>query len=298
MNNSQCLPLVSFCILTYNQEKFIEDAIKGALSQEYDNLEIIISDDGSTDRTYDIAKNLIDNYKGPHKVILNRNNPNLGIREHCNKLLYELAKGEYILLAAGDDISAPERTKEYVNLFEEFPQVTSISCKSLEVDEKLQAINERDEFDGSYSIYTIDDYISFKDFLIKSGDSRGLRRCVIEKFPPLQYPKAEDLYLFIRSFLVGSVCYIRKPLVLRRHHNNNVSSQKTDRNSLESLKKQIDVDIEYAKSKNYITEYIYKMMKQKAKKIYNISMYTFTSIFYSPKVFIYRVARKLYHQFF
>ena len=40
MNNSQCLPLVSFCILTYNQEKFIEDAIKGALSQEYDNLEI------------------------------------------------------------------------------------------------------------------------------------------------------------------------------------------------------------------------------------------------------------------
>ena len=58
MNNSQCLPLVSFCILTYNQEKFIEDAIKGALSQEYDNLEIIISDDGSTDRTYDIAKNL------------------------------------------------------------------------------------------------------------------------------------------------------------------------------------------------------------------------------------------------
>ena len=143
MNNSQCLPLVSFCILTYNQEKFIEDAIKGALSQEYDNLEIIISDDGSTDRTYDIAKNLIDNYKGPHKVILNRNNPNLGIREHCNKLLYELAKGEYILLAAGDDISAPERTKEYVNLFEKFPQVTSISCKSLEVDGELQAINEK-----------------------------------------------------------------------------------------------------------------------------------------------------------
>ena len=290
--------LVSFCLITYNQESYIADAINGAFNQDYDNLEIIISDDGSTDRTYDIAKSLVDNYKGPHKVILNRNNPNLGIREHCNKLLYELAKGEYILLAAGDDISAPERTKEYVNLFEKFPQVTSISCKSLEVDEKLQAINERDEFDGSYSIYTIDDYISFKDFLIKSGDSRGLRRCVIEKFPPLQYPEAEDLFLFIRSFMIGSVCYIRKPLVLRRHHNNNISSQKSNRTSLEQLEKQIDFDIEFAKSRNFITDYVYKKMKQKGKKIYNIFMYTYTSIFYSPKVFIYRVARKLYHQFF
>ena len=98
--------------------------------------------------------------------------------------------------------------------------------------------------------------------------------------------------------MFGSVGYIRKPLILRRHHNNNVSSQKTDRNSLESLKKQIDVDIEYAKSKNYITDYCYNLMKQKAKKIYNIFMYTFTSMFYNPKVFIYRVARKLYHLFF
>ena len=290
--------LVSFCLITYNQENYIEAAVKGAFNQDYDNLEIIISDDGSTDRTYDIVKDLVDNYKGPHKVILNRNTPNLGIREHCNKVLYELAKGEYILLAAGDDVSDPKRTKEYVNFFEKFPQVTSISCKSLEVDEKLQPIDNNEEFDGSYSIYKIDDYVNFKDFLIKSGDSRGLRRCVIEKFPPLQYPKAEDLYLFIRSFLVGSVCYIRKPLVLRRHHNNNVSSQKSDRNSLERFKKQVDDDIEYAKSKNYITNYVYKQMKQKEKKIYNISMYTFTSIFYSPKVFIYRLVRTLYHFIF
>ena len=289
--------LVSFCLITYNQENFIEDAINGAFSQDYDNLEIIISDDGSTDKTYDIAKKLVDNYKGPHKVILNKNNPNLGIREHCNKLLYELAKGEYVLLAAGDDVSEPERTKEYVKIFNQFPQITSISCKSLEVDEELHPIDDNEEFDGSYSIYTIDDYISFKDFLIKSGDSRGLRRCVIERFPPLQYPKAEDLYLFIRSFLSGSVCYIRKPLVLRRHHNNNVSAQKTDRDSLKRLVKQVDFDIEYAKNENLITDNVYKQMKQKEKKIYNMFMYTFTSVFYSPKVFVYRVLRKIFHVF-
>lgn len=290
--------LVSFCLITYNQENFIEDAINGAFSQDYDNLEIIISDDGSTDKTYDIAKKLVENYKGPHKVILNKNNPNLGIREHCNKLLYELAKGDYILLAAGDDVSVPERTKEYVELFEKFPQVTSISCKSLEVDENLKVIEDNTESDGSYSIYTIDDYVSFKDFIIKSGDSRGLRRCVIERFPPLKYPKSEDIYLFIRSFLLGSVCYIRKPLVLRRHHGNNVSSQKSDKKSLDSFSNQVNYDIEYAKTENIISENDYKLIKQKERNILKIFKYNFTSVFYSPKVFFYRITRRIYNLFF
>jgi glycosyltransferase involved in cell wall biosynthesis len=52
MNSTQ-YPLVSLCIFTYNQEKYIREAVEGALSQDYPNLEIIISDDNSTDSTYD-----------------------------------------------------------------------------------------------------------------------------------------------------------------------------------------------------------------------------------------------------
>ena len=50
MNNER--PLVSFCIVTYNQEKYIRAAIEGALKQTYSPMEIIISDDCSTDGTY------------------------------------------------------------------------------------------------------------------------------------------------------------------------------------------------------------------------------------------------------
>ena len=48
-------PLVSFGIITYNQEQFILDTLKGAVSQEYDNMEIIVSDDNSTDKTFEIV---------------------------------------------------------------------------------------------------------------------------------------------------------------------------------------------------------------------------------------------------
>lgn len=61
--------LVSFILVAYNQEDFIEEAIISAINQNYEPLEIIISDDASTDQTFKIAKAAIDRYKGPHHVI-------------------------------------------------------------------------------------------------------------------------------------------------------------------------------------------------------------------------------------
>ena len=297
MNNSQCLPLVSFCILTYNQEKYIEEAIRGALSQEYENLEIIVSDDCSSDRTYEIAKGIIDEYSGPHKVILNRNEPNLGIREHCNKVLYEIAKGDYILLAGGDDISAPKRTSTYVDLFMRYPQVASISCLSEEVAEDLSLLQDLcfdTDWDNSVSIYTFNDYANFSNFIIYSGDSRGLRRDVITKFPKLKYPKAEDIYLFYRSLLLGSGCYIRTPLVKRRHHGSNESSVRTTRETLENNYKQLKADTDWAYEKKYINEKKYDLAKKKVLSINSFFKYYSTSLFYSPTVFFYRVLRRLF----
>lgn len=294
MENKKNLPLVSFCIFTYNQEKYIEDAIKGAFEQDYENLEIIISDDNSSDKTYEIAEKMVSHYKGTHKVILNRNEPNLGIREHCNKVLYELSKGEFILLAGGDDISAPKRTATYVDLFMKYPQVTSISCLSEEVDENLLLLEDKKidmDWDDSVSIYTLNDYAKFSDFIIYSGDSRGLRREVINKFPKLKYPKAEDIYLFYRSLLIGSGCYIRSPLVKRRHHGNNASSIRISKETLTNNYEQLMSDTEFAFKHKYIDERKFEIAKRKVCSINNFFRFYSTSPFLSPKVFFYRVLK-------
>jgi len=72
-------------------------------------LEIILSDDASTDRTFDIMKEMAAVYHAPHTIILNRNPRNLGLCGHVNKIFYEIATGAWLVAAAGDDISLPER---------------------------------------------------------------------------------------------------------------------------------------------------------------------------------------------
>ncbi|MFZ9020596.1 MAG: glycosyltransferase family 2 protein, partial [Paracoccaceae bacterium] len=59
---------VSFLILTYNQVDFVENALSGAFSQTYSPLEIVISDDASTDGTREKIKEMVAQYSGPHSV--------------------------------------------------------------------------------------------------------------------------------------------------------------------------------------------------------------------------------------
>ena len=82
-------PLVSFCLCVFNQEDFIQEAVEGALNQDYPNLEIIISDDCSTDRTWEIITEIIANHTEKN-IILNRNRKNLGLSTHINKIYYQL----------------------------------------------------------------------------------------------------------------------------------------------------------------------------------------------------------------
>lgn len=286
-------PYVSFCILSYNQEKYIKDAIKSALYQTYENMEVIISDDCSSDRTVDIINEVCASYNGKKNVVINLNDCNMGIREHCNKLLYNIAKGDIILLAGGDDVSDSLRTEEYVQYFIRFPEIMSISCKSEEVNETLESISVNAEWDNSFSIFNINDYIEHKDFIIYSGDSRGLRREVIEKFPPLQYSRAEDMQLFIRSLLIGAGCYIRKPLVKRRNHDCNASKIRTKK--YEDIKLQGYSDVSYAYEHGYISKLKRDAMYKKIDSIKEEMELYWNSPFSGFRPFFYRCLSRLWN---
>lgn len=106
-------PLVSVGLITYNQRQFVRDALLGVFSQTYSPLEIIISDDNSSDGTWEIVQRMADEYRrngGVHTVILNRNAKNLGIIGNFLKT-FELMHGELMVHAGGDDISYPDRVE-------------------------------------------------------------------------------------------------------------------------------------------------------------------------------------------
>src|SRR5215208_5561829 len=92
-------PLVSFALLTYNHEKFIRDAVSAAFAQTYQPLEIIISDDCSTDQTFEIVQEMVLAYTGEHRVVLRRNPENLGadgLGLHVTRV-FDSSEGELIV---------------------------------------------------------------------------------------------------------------------------------------------------------------------------------------------------------
>lgn len=92
-------PLISIMIPTYNQDKYISKCIESALAIEYENLQVILSDDCSTDNTFSIAKE----YESDPRFKAYRCEENLGRVKNYNHMLRNLAKGEWVLNCDGDD---------------------------------------------------------------------------------------------------------------------------------------------------------------------------------------------------
>lgn len=98
-------------LLAYNQASYIDEAVDSLFHQDYNNLQVILSDDKSSDQTFDIIKAKAKEYDGPHQILVNQTTGGKGIFNH---LLDALAKatGDLIVIAAGDDISYPRRVSE------------------------------------------------------------------------------------------------------------------------------------------------------------------------------------------
>lgn len=118
-------PLVSVIMGIYNCADTLDEAIESILAQTYDNWQIIMCDDASTDSTYLVAQKYIEKY--PEKFVLLKNEKNLGLNATLNKCL-KYAKGEYIARMDGDDISLPDRLKkevDFLNINKEYAIVST-----------------------------------------------------------------------------------------------------------------------------------------------------------------------------
>ena len=108
------MPFVSFCVKCYNQASLIGEALAGAFEQTYPNMEIVISDDASTDGSVDVIRKIVADYRardGRFPVTIIENKTNLGNGGNWQKLC-SVAKGEWLVKADGDDRSLPTRVEE------------------------------------------------------------------------------------------------------------------------------------------------------------------------------------------
>jgi glycosyltransferase involved in cell wall biosynthesis len=111
-----CGPLVSLVIVAYNQAAFIGEALDGALAQDYKALEIIVSDDSSTDGTNKIIQEY--SSRNPTHIVPVFGERNLGVTGNCNRAL-AACRGKYIAFQGGDDILLPGKIEAQVAWMEE-----------------------------------------------------------------------------------------------------------------------------------------------------------------------------------
>ncbi|GAA4010231.1 glycosyltransferase [Sphingomonas humi] len=129
------LPLATMVILAYNQEEFIDEAIAAALAQDYSNLEIVFSDDCSTDGTFTRIERAVAAYKGPHRLVVNRTARNgTGLVRHFYEAV-ERSAGKFIIVGAGDDIAYPQRVGRLVEAWRETgAQAISSACQRIDAE--------------------------------------------------------------------------------------------------------------------------------------------------------------------
>jgi cellulose synthase/poly-beta-1,6-N-acetylglucosamine synthase-like glycosyltransferase len=223
-------PRVTLALFAYNQHAFVRTAVEGALAQDYDGpLEIILSDDYSPDGTFEMIQQVARGYEGPHHVRLNRNNPNMGLSAHVNRVL-ALAQGEIIVMAAGDDISLPARVRETVAAFARHPEAMAVSFTDIRIDDSGVRLDDSTLL-GRERIINLEMFLNAgpkaQSRLELSGASRGIRREVYARFGDLRSDcPAEDCPYLLRVLYLGVLVVCPGPGIHYRVHATQMSSEK------------------------------------------------------------------------
>jgi glycosyltransferase involved in cell wall biosynthesis len=116
-------PKVSVIMAVHNEEDFLAEAVESALAQDYPSLEVVISDDGSTDRTREIARGFA--ARQPERVVLVHGDSNEGKAVAANRAL-AAAKGELVAWLDGDDVMLPGKLSAQVAMLERRPD--AVGC--------------------------------------------------------------------------------------------------------------------------------------------------------------------------
>jgi glycosyltransferase involved in cell wall biosynthesis len=216
-------PLITFLLMTYNQERFVREAVAGAFAQTYSPLEILLSDDCSADRTFEVMSEMADSYRGPHKIVRNRNPRNLGIGAHVNRAV-EIAGGELVVAAAGDDVSLGARTER---IFEEWERsgggACSIYSDAICIDPEGREVGRL--FGGSTPSHarSVEEAVA-RGGVGVAGCTHAFTKKWFDVFGPLdRRVVAEDMVIPFRNLLLGCVLRLNEPLVRYRTHGGNIS---------------------------------------------------------------------------
>lgn len=212
---------VSVAMCTFNGEAFVKEQLESILAQSRVPNEIIICDDGSTDRTVDIVKGIADRL--PDKVRVIRNERRLGYCRNFESAV-SLATGDVIFLSDQDDVWLPEKVSSILAVFAEDSEVVLVYSDAVLADRELRPtgtmFNRRKgmELQRAPTLRQLSRGIAF------NGPTMAFRsrlKPFVLPFSPLSLQWGHDHWIAYIAYAMGEIRVIDRPLVYYRRHGNN-----------------------------------------------------------------------------
>lgn len=201
-NNKEIL--VSIGIPIFNAEKYLNNAIRSVLNQTFKSFELILSDDGSTDNSLEIAKS----FKDPRIIILS-DGKNRGISYRLNEQI-ALAKGKYFARMDADDLMFPERIKVQFDFLQKNTQIDVIGSYALVIDDSNKILGLRKSMIPNTIIKCFDAVPFIHPTVIGKTD------WFKEYYYKNELYGVEDSDLWIRSYKKSNFFVLEKPLLFYR----------------------------------------------------------------------------------
>lgn len=221
-------PFVSVFIPVYNSEKFLSQAIESVLSQTYNNFELIIIDDGSTDKSYQISKKYL---KLDSRIRLFKNDKNMGVGFTFNRAIGE-SKGNFIARMDSDDVMVCNRLEKQIDFMKKNRDIVCLGSWMKEINEKNEIIGERITPLFHRQIYEK----MFYEMAIQNPSLMINKNLVPENF---EWCKTDgildDLDLLFKLLQFGKFANINDYLMLYRIHDNNLSLKNIEKTFNEAL---------------------------------------------------------------
>jgi len=253
--------LVSIVIPVYNAEKYIAESINSCLNQTYSNIEVVVVNDGSDDKTKNIVRDLMDTWDKIKFVDLSH----IGKVKAINKGI-EQARGNYIAIHAADDVCFPERIMLEVDLIKSTNAVLVYGDMEI-VDASLNTL--ADSF-WDYSGIKSSGKTTFEKLLFQNYISGGTilfdAKLKQRIFPIPENLQFEDWWISVIAAYNGKVVPTREKLIKYRQHGSNDNSSYMNKKASLLVEKQLRL---VSRTFNYYKEferYIIENEKDENKK--------------------------------
>jgi glycosyltransferase involved in cell wall biosynthesis len=213
-------PLISVIVCTYNGERFLEEQLSSIVNQTYPNLEIIISDDHSTDNTRSILKK----YEALPNVVINYNQQNLGFVKNF-ELAAKMASADYIAFSDQDDIWLSQKIEK---LFSAILDYSLVFSDSLLIDEQGKSLDKKLS-DFKIIQPVIKESTGFIFANVVSGHTMMITRELLNYCLPLPSGFYHDWWMAVHAVNLSGIIYLDEVLTLYRQHPKTVTKTIVDK---------------------------------------------------------------------